>query len=96
MAKIKDQSIFDKMLSSNRSALDDLLRRGATPGANAPVRSPGEVSESSGTMKSKGGESASEPRGASRKTPAQSSPSGGTQTRLNAKSGDLTFSFRSG
>lgn len=92
----EDLSFFDRILTSNRTALDTLLVGGAIRKSGIPARLPTEGSDNLPSLKSTDEKHANGSIGQNEQPSHQSKPASGSPARLNAKSGSLSFSFRSG
>ena len=96
MAEKENLSFFDKMLSSNRSALDELLGRGAIHESNQPAQLSNKKPSGPPPPVSAGERHDEGSNQLVDKPLSQSTPANGSKARLKAKSGNLSFSFRSG
>ncbi len=96
MSGTEDLTTFNKMLSENRHALDKLLQHGVTPGRTVQT----ERTTDKKTEEPEVADTAGNRLGGSRGIPeksrtVQKRPNRGG-TRLNAKFGEISFTFRPG
>jgi hypothetical protein len=89
MSNKDDLSIFEDMLSQNRRALDHLLEHGVPRSQPTARRQPENTEEA----RPGGAETASHSARPGRQSPQ---PGRGSSARLEARSGEISFTFQTG
>ena len=96
MADKEDLSYFDKMLSSNRKALENLLVQGSAETSGSPGRSPNEALSEQRPLAPVALSQTKGLRQPTEKPLSSQAPAKVSGTKLNAKSDGMSFTFRSG